>query len=130
MREFKKRQPTGATILRFFAVSAGTLVLFLLTVVGVRAAWGMYGTFQIAVDARESAEEQLASLKADDARLTAAVNSFETQEGVEREIRERFGVAKPGEGEIQIVRDEASTTASTQQPGNIFVRVFKSLFVW
>ncbi|TSC69659.1 MAG: hypothetical protein G01um101456_11 [Parcubacteria group bacterium Gr01-1014_56] len=130
MREFKKRQPTGSTILKFFAVSMGTLVLFLLTVVVVRAAWGMYDTLKIAVDARESAEGQLASLKSDHTRLSASVASFESQEGVERAVRERFGVARPGEGAIQIVRDEASTTEAAAQKENALIRTFHSFFGW
>ncbi len=130
MREFKKRQPTGATILRFLAMSMGTLVLFLMSVVVVRAAWGMYDTFKVAVDARDSAEGQLATLKASEARLSAAVSAFETPQGVEHEIRERFGVALPGEGEIQIVRDQGSTTLDAAPKENIFIRTFRSLFVW
>lgn len=130
MREFKKHQPSGTIILRFFVVAAGTALLFLLAVVGVRAAWGMYDTFTIAVEARESAESQLASLRSDKERLTAAVSSFESPDGIEREIRERFGVVRPGEGEIQIVRDQGSTTRQTVEQGNMFFRVLKSFFVW
>ncbi len=130
MHEFKKRQPTGAPILRFLAMAAGTLVLFLLSVVVVRAAWGMYGTFTVAVEARDSAEGQLASLKAAQVRLTEAVESFDTPQGVEHEIRERFGVAKPGEGEIQIVRESGSTTLQTKPQENVFVKILRSLFVW
>ncbi len=130
MREFKKRQPTGATILRFLAMSMGTLVLFLLTVVVARAAWGMYGTFSVAVEVRDSAEGQLASLKASEARLTKVVNEFETSQGVEHEIRERFGVARPGEGEIQIVRNQGSTTAEKRAAENMFIKAFRSLFLW
>lgn len=130
MHEYKKRQPTGATILRFLAMSVGTLGLFLMSMVVVHAAWGMYGTFKVAVEARDSAEGQLATLKSSEARLTAAVDSFQTPQGIEHQIRERFGVAKPGEGEIQIVRDQASTSAEAKPAANIFVRTFHSLFGW
>jgi hypothetical protein len=69
MYEFRKRQSTGAIMVRFFALWQQVLsTLFLLSVVVVRAAWGMYGTFQIAVDARDNAEGQLASLTVDQAR--------------------------------------------------------------
>ncbi len=130
MREFKKRQPTGSILLKFFAVSMGTLVLFLLTVVVARAAWGMYDTLKIAAEARESAEGQLKSLKSDHMRLVAAVTSFESEEGVEREVRARFGVARPGEGEIQIVRDEASSTQKTGPSENPFFHTLRSLLIW
>lgn len=130
MRDFKKRQPIGSTILKFFVSGMGTLLLFLLTVVMVRAAWGMYDTFTVAADARTSAESQLTSLKADHARLAAAVTSFESSEGVEREIRERFGVALPGEGAIQIVRKDSSPEELVIDKGNIFLRTVRSFFIW
>jgi cell division protein FtsB len=130
MREFKKRQPTGAVILRFFALCVGTLLLFLLSVVGVRAAWGMYDTFKVAVDARDSAEGELASLTATQTRLSATVDSFQTPEGIEHEMRERFGVARPGEGEIQIVRDQSSTTVEQGNKEEGFLHVLHSFFLW
>lgn len=130
MREFKKRQPTGSVLLKFFAVSMGTLVLFLLTVVVVRAAWGMYDTLKIAVDVRERAEGQLKNLKSDHTRLVAAVNTFESEVGIEREVRARFGVARPGEGEIQIIRDESSSTSKTGPIENSFFHALRSLVIW
>jgi cell division protein FtsB len=130
MREFKKRASTPHTLLRFFAACAGTVILFLLTVVVARAAWNMYDTFKVASDARESAQGQLESLKADQARLTAAVNAFDTQAGMEREIRDRFGVVKPGEGEIEIVRDQGSSTPEAAPSQGGFMRILQSLFVW
>jgi cell division protein FtsB len=90
----------------------------------------MYGTFKVAVDARDSAESELASLKASQARLAAQVSMFETPQGVEHEIRERFGVAKPGEGEIQLVRDQASTSTDAPASQNFFEKIFHSLFGW
>jgi hypothetical protein len=130
MREFKKRQPTSHALLRFFAACAGTVVLFLLTVVVARAAWNMYDTFKVASDARESAQNQLASLQADRARLSADVDAFDTKSGMEREIRDRFGVALPGEGEIRIVRDDAAAPSSAAAQQNPVLRVLRSLFVW
>jgi cell division protein FtsB len=130
MHEYRKRQPTGTVILRFFVMSAGTLMLFLLSVVVVRAAWGMYDTFKVAADARASTEGQLATLKASETRLSAAVSAFETPQGIEHEIRERFGVAKPGEAEIQIVRDGASTTENLKQNQNPLAKFFSSFFGW
>ena len=130
MRDFKKHQPTGSTILKFFVMSGATLILFLLTVVAVKAAWGMYDTFTVAAGERKSAESQLMALKADHARLTAAVSSFETPEGVEREIRQRFGVALPGEGAIQIVRDQTGEDQQATEKKNTFLSAIRSFFVW
>jgi cell division protein FtsB len=130
MRQYKKEQHVSQTILKFFAMAGGTLLLFLLSVVVVKAAWGMYGTFKVAVEAREGAEKQLALLKSDEARLSSSVAGYDTSAGVERELRERFGVVKPGEGVIEIVRDQGTSTPQSDAPQNMLTRVFRSLFVW
>lgn len=130
MREFKKRQQTGATILRFLVLSVGTLALFMLSVVAVQAAWGMYGTFTVAKEAKDSAEGQLAALKDAEERLSAAVVSFETTRGVEHEIRERFGVAYPGEGEIQIVREAGDGVEQDTENGSLLSKIFNSFITW
>jgi hypothetical protein len=130
MPSFKKRPHAGHTLLKFFAMCAGTLAMFLLSVVAVRAAWGMYDTFKIATDARAGAQGQLVQLTGDQARLAAAVADFDTASGVEREIRDRFGVVKPGEGEIEIVRDQGSSTPEAGASQGGFMRILQSLFVW
>ncbi len=130
MNDFKKHRQAPHIILKFFAMCAGTLALFLLSVVVARAAWGMYGTFKVAVDARDAAQSQLASLQNDQARLSAQVAGFDTPSGIEREMRERFGVVKPGEGEIDIVRGQGSSTAPAAQGQNILTKIFHSLFTW
>ena len=130
MRPFKKEQHVSQVLLKFFAMLAGTVILFLIAFVVVRAAWGMYGTFELAIDARDDAEGQLAALKANEARLSSTVDDFNTSEGVAREMRERYGVALPGEGVIDIVRNQASSTPQPASNSNIITNVFRSLFVW
>ncbi len=130
MQEFKKRHTKPHYLLRFAAMLASTAVLFAVAGVAVSSAWNMYDTFTAATVAREDAEQNLAAAQSDEARVQATVAALGTQAGVEREVRERFGVVKPGEGEIQIVRDSAPEEAQTTQNQNIFVRTLRSLFVW
>jgi len=56
--------------------------------------------------------------------------SISTPEGQEKELRERFGVVKPGEGEIQIVQAPATTTNAPEPQEGWWARVFHALFVW
>lgn len=130
MQEFKKRQPKIHYTLRFFLALMGSLLLFVLSGVAVSSAWGMYGTFKVATEGREGTESKLASMQSDQVRIGAAVASFDSPQGVEKQVRERFGVAKPDEGEIQIVRDASAQDAEPSQKQNIFVQLFHSLFVW
>ena len=52
------------------------------------------------------AEENLASLSKRENDLTGKIDELETENGLEKEIRERFPVIKPGEEVIMIVKDE------------------------
>ena len=130
MQDFKKRNIKVHHSLRFGFALVGMLVLVGIAGVAVSSAWGMYGTFKAAVAARHDAEGQLASLEGDQTRISADVASFGSQAGVEAQVRERFGVAKPGEGEIQIVRNQPAASVEPAQSENPLVRIFHALFVW
>jgi len=129
MQDFAKRRKT-ATIVGIIKSLGGLLLLVVVTFVAVRAAWGMYGKFAEAAQSDELAHKQLAALQTQATQVSASVDSFGSSRGLEAEVRERYGVVKPGEGQIQIVRD-ASTTPSRGPAGqNIFIRVWQALFGW
>lgn len=107
-----------------------TILLFATAGVAVSSAWNMYGTFAVAADARVDAEKTLSAAQADEARITATVAALDSQSGIEREVRERFGVVKPGEGEIQIVRESAQESPEAVQEENGLLRTLRSLFLW
>ena len=130
MREFNRRRSRREEIVRFCTRAAGVLVLLLVTFVAVRAAWGMYGKFTSSAAADEAARQNLATLQKQETQVGGAVGSLDSERGVEAQIRERYGVAKPGEGEIQIVTDSASSTTPAASSENMFVRIFHAVFPW
>ncbi len=130
MQDFKKRHTKVNHSLRFGFALMGMLLLAGIAGLAASSAWGMYGTLKAAVADRHDAETELASLQADKTRITADVDSFSSQEGLEAQVRERFGVALPGEGEIQIVRPETDDAVQPAAPENPLVRIFHALFVW
>ncbi len=70
-------------------------------------------------------------MKAEDASVGAQVAALNSPEGQEAQLRQSYGVAVPGEGEIQIIREEPTTTAPTSESsGNVIVNIFKALFWW
>ena len=71
---------------------------------------------------REASEANLVRLKAQQTELQAAVASLRSPRGVEAEIRRRFGVAKPGEGVIEII-EIPSTAGETLIPKTFWRRV-------
>ena len=129
MMGFKKRRTTQAELLRIVGGTLGVLALAALAFVAVRGAYGMYGKFAEAAAARAGAESQLAELQGRYASVKADVDAFSTDRGVEAALRERYGVAKPGEGQIDIVR-QASTTEPVLQQKNVLQKLWELISVW
>ncbi len=129
MREFKKRRTVGAEILRMSLGTLGILALATVAFGASRAAWAMYGKFTEAASARAGAEAQLQELQLRDQTIKADVSALSSERGVEAAVRERYGVALPGEGQINIVRQGSSTEALRQEP-EFFQKLWQLLFVW
>ncbi|MEI6864194.1 MAG: septum formation initiator family protein [Candidatus Adlerbacteria bacterium] len=130
MREFKKRRSSRGEVLYFCYRLGGTLVLLLITVVAVRAAWGMYGRLGAASAGQQEAEAQLQALQAQQRQITASVGELYSDRGVEALMREHFGVVRPGEGVVQIVHETATTTTGETAPKGWFKQLFHTLFSW
>lgn len=130
MNDYRKPQ-TSHDIARFFAGVGVVLVLFAISTVAVKAAYGMYQTFSVAAVEADGAAAELTALQTQYAQVNATLASLGTSRGVEQAVRERFGVVKPGEGEIRIVRDQGVTETDTgDEERNTFMQFFQSLLVW
>jgi len=131
MRDFRKQRGRSKDVGRFFVLCAGLAGVLALALFSAQAAWGMYVKFTVASKGDEAAQGDLESLQAQYTRVTAAVDDFSTARGQEGEIRERFGVSKPGEGSIEIVR--AATSSEGQQntlPQDLWHRMLRAFVVW
>ena len=129
MREFKKRRTAGAELLLIFLSGAGILALVGIATVASRGAWDMYGKFTEAAAASVAAETQLQDLQERHQKIGAEVQALSSERGLEAEVRERYGVARPGEGQITIVRQASSTEVLRQEPG-LLDKLWQLLFVW
>ena len=131
MKDFTKRRNKGEVVRRF-SVGVGMLLLLTFIAFGaVRASWGMYGKFAEAATANAAAQQNLTQMTAQKASVDAEVQQLQSPVGQEAQLRQSYGVALPGEGEIQIVREAAtSTVAASNSSGNFFVRIFHALFSW
>ena len=131
MRDFTKRRGRGDTVRRFFFGIGIIAVLALITFSAVRAAWGMYGKFAEAASNNDAAQQNLVQMKEQEASVQAEVTNLSSQEGQEAQLRQSYGVALPGEGEIQIIQEApTSTAAAAPAPDGFFTRILKALFVW
>jgi hypothetical protein len=89
----------------------------------------MYGKLNRAALGQEEARAKLALLEEQKIQVSATVEGFASDRGVEAQIRQRFGVVRPGEGEIQIVREAPEVeVVVAQEPW--WRRVLHVLFVW
>lgn len=131
MQEFKKRRSRNEEILRLSVRTLGAVLLLVVTVFAVRAAWGMYGKFIQARNAKLATDIQLSDMQGQYEQVGASVEALSSSRGVEAQIRQRYGVVKPGEGEIRIVLNAASTSdESIRPPSNIVMRIWNTIFPW
>jgi cell division protein FtsB len=130
VNDFRKRRNMKKEIPRMLLGVAGIVALAGLTFVAARAAWDMYGKFAAASEARSDAETQLAQLQTQYERVEAQVAELTTDRGIEAAVRERYGVARPGEGEIDIVRHASTSDSGARGSESWFRKLWNSLFVW
>ena len=92
------------------------------------AIWGVVSVYQKEQSSktlRLQAEAQLQDLQKRETALKARITSLETERGQEEALREAYGVGKAGEGMVQIVEKQAtSTEENTTEHKNWFQRIF------
>jgi hypothetical protein len=130
MTEFRKpgrgKKELQSLALRTLAAAA----LLVITTLLLRAAWGMYTKMIAASEGQRQTENQLARLEKQQKGVVVTLSELASVRGEEEEIRQRFGLVKPGEGEIQIIeRAQASSTAL--EDGEPWWRhILRALVVW
>ena len=130
MREFKKKRSQRQEILRFCAGAAVVLVMLLVTFSAGQAAWSMYGKFSEASASDADAQLNLAQLQQQEAQVSAKVSALQTERGQEAAIRETYGLALPGEGEIDIVQSATATAATSTLSPSWWAQLWHALFPW
>lgn len=90
----------------------------------------MYGRLSRATAGQQQAEARLASLEQQHAGVSVTVKELSSARGEEALLREHYGVAKPGEGMIQIVHQAPTTTPDGTASSGWFSNLFHALFSW
>lgn len=83
---------------------------------------------QVTIENRKIAENKVAELEKEKKRLSSDISKLKSQDGVEESIREKFGLAKEGEGMIVVVEDKNPPQTPKQKPGGFF-SFLKNLFM-
>ena len=99
MREFRQKRQ-----FREMLYSRPTLfVLLVVLFLTARAAYNMYGKEIESGERAARAQTELQNLRERKSQVTKAIQQLNTPEGMEREIRDDFRVAKPGEHLVVLV---------------------------
>ena len=77
---------------------------------------------------KEIAQAKITELQEQKVKLEADIQKLNTEKGIEENIREKFGLAKEGEGMIVIVDDESKSTEENLEKKSGFLEFFKKMF--
>ena len=69
---------------------------------------------------RKIAENKVAQLEKEKEKLASDINKLKSQNGIEENIRDKFGLAKEGEGLIVILDDKNTAETSKENSGGFF----------
>lgn len=109
------------------------LVVVVFVAILARGAWGVYKKEALAETHADSAVRERDMLRAREAGLLLNVGQLETDEGVERALRELYQVARPGErvvvvsasqepGPLDEAQNASNSARSAKKPFSEFVR--------
>src|SRR3989344_5577560 len=113
MKNFQQRR-------RFRNIMHSRPVLVFLVILLLIFAWsllGFMGKMKITKENRKVAESKLMELEKQKENLSSEIAKLNTELGKEESIRERFPVAKEGEGVIVIIEDKNESTAKSKPIG-------------
>ena len=95
-------------------------VLGILVLVFAYGVIGFMGKMTVTKENKKIAENKVAELEKQKEKLSVDIDKLKTGEGVEESIREKFGLAKEGEGVIVIVEDENTAELEKKDKGGFF----------
>ncbi len=124
MREFQDRR----RFRRFFHSRYAIGVLILVLVLAAQAVWGIYNKYQKSEELSQRMSANLSELQDRRQKLVSLNASLETEQGREREIRDRFGVVREGEQTVIIVENRSGDGGITPLPERSVWQAFLDLF--
>ena len=88
---------------------------------------GFMGKMYVTRSNRKIAEQKVLELTQEKEKLSSDITKLQTDKGVEESIRDKFGLAKEGEGQIVILEDK-NTTEVQKEETSWFFGWFSALF--
>lgn len=104
-------------------------ILAILVILVIFFAWGVVGFMRkmvITIENRKITEDRVVELRKEKEKLSTGIAKLETEGGVEESIRDKFGLAKEGEGLIVVVDDKNKVEVLKEDSGGFL----SSLMFW
>jgi cell division protein FtsB len=123
MLEFQEKRK-----LRSFLYSKTTLaILIIFIVLAANAVWGVYKKQSLTKENLAQTAATFDGLQAREKMLSSEIEKLKTETGKEEEIREKYGLVKPGE-EVIIVVNEGDDNLDQDLAQNNFWQKIKDWF--
>ncbi|MFA6585599.1 MAG: septum formation initiator family protein [Candidatus Paceibacterota bacterium] len=108
---------------KIFLIFLGVLIL-----VFFYNMFGLLGKMEETRKNRQIVEDKIAELEKTKEKLNSEITSLKTEKGVEESIREKFGLAKEGEGMIMVVDEKPQKEVEKTSNSSTFFSFFTNLF--
>ena len=122
MATFQQRKDPLRLMWRRFAA----VVLLCVLAIAVRGVWGVYQKEKDSERLRTEANASLIDLQKRQVELQANISNLKSEQGIEAELRERYDLARAGEGVVVIVEPQKAPAPQQQTT----LQRFKSFFSW
>ena len=103
------------------------LILVVILVFMARGTYAVYLKEQGAAQQRDMIKQQLATLDAREAVISGDVQALQTNTGLEKALRQKFGVAAVGESVAVIVDASTSVATTTVPQQNVLQKVWGAI---
>ena len=102
------------------------IVVIIVAIYSMYSTWSIYQKMIQSKQKMDESQKELLALSAKGGQIDYSIGELRTQEGVEKEIRSKFGQAKSGESMAVIVSD--SDASNTPPNSKSFWQKFTSFF--
>lgn len=104
------------------------IFLFIIALLFLWSIVNLFGKMQETITNKKIAEEKIITLQNDKEKLSLDIKNLQTEKGIEENIREKFGLAKEGEGMIVVVEDKKQEENDQNNKKRGFIDFLKNLF--
>jgi cell division protein FtsL len=124
MRNFQKKGRFSRMMQsKFFLMFLGVIILFFFF-----SMFSFMNKMEETIRNKKTTEDKITELEKSKSKLNSDIAKLKTEEGIEDNIRNKFGLAKEGENMILIIDDKNQTETSKDSESTSFWSILKGWF--